>query len=337
MGNLFEQKYPNNIRQISGLNNIPFQDDVVLECDSSAGAVSINLLDIPVSSGVGYWSTQYKLYIVDKSNTAGTNNITVNAPVGTKINGAASFIISSNGASLLVRVASNNNYVGQYSSGLGGGITALTVTDTPTINLTLNPIVGGFNLLADVEYKDFVSAVKNMTNHNTSYCKKTNQLGVLKKYENPFQSITDGSIFQAFDTVNENGTLVGSFNMITGTFTAPSNGFYYIQSQLGYAMNESDQYSFVSDNPNTVGQAWVNLATDAGSVSITNYLVGSGLASVALKTVSQFSNSLFLYSNFILKLNTGNQIRVVYTNNSDLEMFGQNNSNLIFRATKLSN
>lgn len=337
MGNLFEQKYPNNIRTISGLNNIPYQDDVVIECDTSAGAVSINLLDIPVNGGAGFWSTQYKLYIVDKSNNAGTNNITVNAPLGTKINGGSSFLISSNGASLLVRVASNNNYVGQYSSGLGGGITALTVTDSPTIDLTLTPILGGFNLKADVTIMDFMSAVKNMTNHNTSYCKKTNQLGALKKYENPFQSITDGAIFQAFDTVNENGGLVGSFNMATGTFTVPTTGFYYIQSQLGYAMNESDQYSFVSDNPNTVGQAWVNNPTDAGSVSITNYLVGSGLASVALKTVSQFSNSLFLYSNFVLKLNAGNQIRVVYTNNSDLEMFGQNNSNLIFRATRLSN
>jgi len=183
MGNLFEQKYPNNIRQISGLNNIPFQDDVILECDSSAGAVSINLLDIPVTNNIGYWSTQYKLYIVDKSNNAGTNNITVNAPVGSKINGGASFTISSNGASLLVRVASNNNYVGQYSVIAGGtgnghiiadeGVnlpqqpildfqgTGVTVTDG--VGKTIVTIGGGvaptvWNDIQNLDYYDYVAA-----------------------------------------------------------------------------------------------------------------------------------------------------------------------------------
>lgn len=140
MGNLFEQKYPNNVRTVSGLNNIPFQDDVVIEVDTTLGAASINLLDIPVSSGFGYWSTQYKLYIVDKSNNAGVNNITVNAPVGTKINGGASFTISSNGASLLVRVASNNNYVGQYSVIAGGTGNGHIIADEG-VNLPQQPIL----------------------------------------------------------------------------------------------------------------------------------------------------------------------------------------------------
>lgn len=140
MGNLFEQKYPNNIRQISGLNNIPYQDDVVIECDTTAGAVSINLLDIPTSNGAGIWSTQYKLYIVDKSNNAGVNNITVNAPVGCKINGGASFLINSNGASLLVRVASNTNYVGQYSVIAGGTGNGHIIADEG-VNLPQQPIL----------------------------------------------------------------------------------------------------------------------------------------------------------------------------------------------------
>jgi len=140
MGNLFEQKYPNNIRQISGLNNIPFQDDVVLEVDTTLGAASINLLDIPVNGGFGYWSTQYKLYIVDKSNNAGVNNITVNAPVGSKINGGASFTISSNGASLIVRVASNLNYVGTYSVIAGGTGNGHIIADEG-VNLPQQPIL----------------------------------------------------------------------------------------------------------------------------------------------------------------------------------------------------
>jgi len=115
MSQLFIQQYPNNIRTISGLVNVVYQDDSVLICNTSLLATTINLLEIPTD----YWSTQYKLYIVDNGNAA-THNITVNAPVGYTINGQSSFVISSNNASLLIRVASNTNYVGQYSVTSGG-------------------------------------------------------------------------------------------------------------------------------------------------------------------------------------------------------------------------
>lgn len=140
MGNLFEQKYPNNIRTVTGLNVVPFQDDLIIECDTSLGAVSINLLDIPSVNGTGYWSTQYKLYIIDKSNNAVVNNITVNAPAGSKINGGANFIINSNGASLLVRVASNINYIGQYSVVTGGVGNGHIIADEG-VNLPQQPIL----------------------------------------------------------------------------------------------------------------------------------------------------------------------------------------------------
>lgn len=133
MGNLFEQKYPNNIRTVSGLVNVPFQDDSILECNTTLGAVAIQLLDIPTN-----FSTQYKLYIVDKNNNASVNNITVTAPVGYLINGASSFVINSNNASLLVRVSSPTNYVGQYSaiSGVAGHIIA-----DESVNLPQQPIL----------------------------------------------------------------------------------------------------------------------------------------------------------------------------------------------------
>ena len=135
---LFEQKYPNNIRTIIGLLNVPFQDDVVLQCDTTLGAVGIQLQPIPAN----YWSTQYKLYVNDKSNNASLNNITITAPVGCKINGASSVVISANGGSYLVRVSSNTDYIGQYSSGTGGSgynlIQDETIPLTPrtTINFT---------------------------------------------------------------------------------------------------------------------------------------------------------------------------------------------------------
>lgn len=145
MAELFEQKYPNTIRTISGLVNTPYQDDCVLECDTSLGAVTLDLLGIPANK----WSTQYKLYVVDKSNNAGTNNITINAPVGFKINGASSVVINSNGASFVIRVAGNTNYVGQYSLS-GVGVTGYTTIEDEGVPLpqrnTMNFVGGGVNV-----------------------------------------------------------------------------------------------------------------------------------------------------------------------------------------------
>lgn len=115
MSGLFEQKYKNNTRIISGLNNVVYQDDVVLQCDTTLNPVSLNLLSIPVQK----WSTLYKLYVVDSGNNAAINNITINAPLGFLINGAASALILDNGGSYLIRVSSDTSYNGQYSNGSG--------------------------------------------------------------------------------------------------------------------------------------------------------------------------------------------------------------------------
>lgn len=114
---LFEQKYPNSVRTITGLVNPIFQDDVILLCNTSLGAVAIQLTTIPVDK----WNTTWKLYVVDTSTNASVNNITITAPVGYLINGASNIIINSNSASLIVRIASNTNFAGQYSAGIGGG------------------------------------------------------------------------------------------------------------------------------------------------------------------------------------------------------------------------
>jgi hypothetical protein len=150
---LFIQKYPNNIRTISGLINVPFQDDVVLECNTLTSPVVIDLPTIPAN----YWSTQYKLYIVDKSNNASVNNITINAPIGFKINGANTIKITANGGSYLVRVASNTNYVGQYSSVAGGdccGIKSLTNAEMLALINTSLVIPSKFYNITDALYTD---------------------------------------------------------------------------------------------------------------------------------------------------------------------------------------
>lgn len=103
---LYAQQYPNPSRIVTG-TPVLSNDDVVLYCNTSSGAVTINLLDIPND----YWMTTYKLYVVDNSNNAATNNITINAGTGQTINAQASVTINTNGGSAIVRIAGNTQYV----------------------------------------------------------------------------------------------------------------------------------------------------------------------------------------------------------------------------------
>jgi hypothetical protein len=103
---LYAQQYPNPSRIVTGtpiINN----DDVVMYCNTSSGPVTINLLDIPND----YWMTTYKLYVVDNSNNASTNNITINAGAGQTINAQSSVTINTNGGSAIVRISGNTQYV----------------------------------------------------------------------------------------------------------------------------------------------------------------------------------------------------------------------------------
>jgi hypothetical protein len=111
MAVLFSTKYPNNSRIISGTSNTINKDDTVLLCNTSSGAVSITIGEIPS----GYWDTNYKLYVSDYSNNAGTNNITINAPTGFTINNASSLVINLNGGSVLIQIASSTAYVGSLN------------------------------------------------------------------------------------------------------------------------------------------------------------------------------------------------------------------------------
>ena len=115
---LASTKYPNNSRVVIGTPTI-FPDDVVLLCDTTAAPVIINLQTIPA----GFWSTAWKLYIVDNSNNATVNNITINAPAGYTVNGAASFILDDNGETCIVRVTGDTEFILTTSQpGSGGGL-----------------------------------------------------------------------------------------------------------------------------------------------------------------------------------------------------------------------
>jgi hypothetical protein len=119
-------KYPNTSRSVSGTYTVDDQD-VILLCDTSSGVVNITLQTIPED----YFSTQYKLYIIDNSNNAATNNITINAPSGYKINGQNSIVLDSNGASVIISISANTKYlaVGVQQNN-PAGLTSLPVKNT---------------------------------------------------------------------------------------------------------------------------------------------------------------------------------------------------------------
>lgn len=106
MGFLPTTKYKNNERIVSGSVNVE-NSDMLLNIDTSLVACTINLQSIPND----YWNTLYKLYVKDISNNAGTNNITIVAPNGYKINNSQNLILNTNGESVLVRISSNTDYV----------------------------------------------------------------------------------------------------------------------------------------------------------------------------------------------------------------------------------
>ena len=110
-------KYKNTTRTIAGAINFVFNTDVVLLCDTSLGIVDLTLLDIPQ----GNFSTQYKLYVVDKSNNASANNITIKAPTGFTVNNSATAVINVNGGVAVITISSNKTYNVAYNYTISGG------------------------------------------------------------------------------------------------------------------------------------------------------------------------------------------------------------------------
>lgn len=157
MSALFSQPYPNTIRTISGVLNVVSNDDSVLWCDTSSGAVVIELPTIPTN----YWSTQWRIYVVDKTYNASVNSITINAPVGFTINGQSSAVITSNGAGYVIMVSSNTNYAGLYSGVISGTTTTqlINITNAGLLALATAGTIGAGQFY-------FVTDVSNVSNTN---------------------------------------------------------------------------------------------------------------------------------------------------------------------------
>jgi hypothetical protein len=130
MASINATPYQNPTRIVTGSVAVD-NDDLALYCDTSTGAVNIGLLSIPANA----WNTLYKLYIVDISNNAATNNIIITPAAGQTINGASSITINANGGAALLQIGSNIGYFATYYPlQTGGTVTSITA---------LPPLTGG--------------------------------------------------------------------------------------------------------------------------------------------------------------------------------------------------
>ena len=258
MSQLFTQQYPNNIRTISGLVNVVFQDDSVLLCNTTLVPTVINLLEIPAN----YWSTQYKLYIVDNGNAA-THNITVNAPSGFTINGQSSFVISSNNASLLVRVASNTNYVGQYSVISGGGVSGHVIQDEGVSlaqRLNLNFVGAGVTVTDSLGTNSSVVTINGGANVNS--LTNAQMLALISA-----NTVSAGQSYLITDATYSNGGVVVQ-GLTTNTISLQGSGLF-----LNADYQAVGNYSGVTGFHSALG-LW---SSDVQSVTIGDCVVWNNL------------------------------------------------------------
>jgi hypothetical protein len=204
MASLFPTKYANNIRTVSGLGVFVFPDDVTLNCNTSLGAVSIDLLEIPAN----FWSTTYKLYVNDANNNASVNNITINAPAGYTINNAASIVINTNGGGVLIRVTDNTTYMATANStgGIGGGYNTIQDEGVALPQRTIINFIGAGVTASDVGGKtqvDIIGGIIDITEAAISTLISSNTIRLGQYYR--ITDVTNADLGVVVQGVRVNG------------------------------------------------------------------------------------------------------------------------------------
>jgi len=191
---LDKTKYKTITRTITGSNNIVYNNDVVLLCDTSSSSVQIDLNDIPN----GNWNTTYKLYVRDLSNNASVNNITITAPIGHLIDNQQFVKLTTNGKGTVIRIGGDNDYVTNTSSSTAGGCSFTEVTILEITNLvnTNSIIECVFYKITNPSY-DLVGALDYVIVQGTS---------------SSSVSMDAKGMFYVPDFQNESGNSVGIWN-----------------------------------------------------------------------------------------------------------------------------
>lgn len=255
-------KYPNPSRTVTAGTTNVFNDDVVLACNTSTGAITINLGGI----ASGYWNTTWKLYIYDSSGNASSNNITINAGGGQTINGSASLTIGTAYAGVIIRVVSNTQFLASttYTAGAGSG----TVTSVSALTLGTS----GSDLNSSVANPTTTPVITlNVPNASatTRGALTSTDWNTFNNKQNALTLTTTGSSGAA--------TLVGSVLNIP-QYSAGAGGYATIQEEgspltqrntmnfIGYGVTASDDSGNSRTNINIVGG--VQSLTNAALLSL---------------------------------------------------------------------
>ena len=137
----FQTKYSNTIREVSGLSVIVQKDDSILKVNTSLGPCTILLLDIPTNIDL-----LYNLHIIDVSNNASINNITINTALSDTINSLSTLVLDQNNGGVKIENLSQNAYVGtlNYFNAAGGTDEKVKITSADTTTGFLqNKLVAG--------------------------------------------------------------------------------------------------------------------------------------------------------------------------------------------------
>jgi hypothetical protein len=92
-------------------------DEIRLLCDTSLAPVIINMPTIAALNG--FWNV--KILVVDKSQNAAVNNITINATGGNNIGSDTTEVINKNGGAIELQVLSLTNWLATLSAEMTGG------------------------------------------------------------------------------------------------------------------------------------------------------------------------------------------------------------------------
>jgi hypothetical protein len=125
-------------------------EEVRLLCDTSGAPVIINLPEISTIGAA--WNA--KIFVVDKSQNAKTNNITINAGGTNKIGSDSVEVININGGSIELQVGSGTNWAATKSAEASGVATivakgtATILTGTKTITVSSTKVSATCKILA---------------------------------------------------------------------------------------------------------------------------------------------------------------------------------------------
>lgn len=112
-------------------------NDIILSCDSTLGAITINLPSIASLNTAGAMGIRY--VVNDRTGMAGTNNITIVPNAADSLNNAANIVIKAANGSAAVSVSDLNDWIGEIST---GGLSSVSNIAT-VAGLTTGTITNG--------------------------------------------------------------------------------------------------------------------------------------------------------------------------------------------------